>query len=194
VSLPFYDFKTGKRQENHTSLQIGERDVILIDSLHGLYPPMTSSVDDSLKFRLYIEPLLQMKGPGGRYVRWTDLRLMRRMVRDASHRAYSPHQTLEHWHYVRASEMRNIIAYVGTADYIVNSALPYELPVMRSRLLDDFREWATRYQDDPLRWDAHTRAVRVRDLLESVVPAGDEAAIPPDSILREFIGGSYYNY
>ncbi len=69
------------------------------------------------KFELYIETLLQMKGPGGRMIRWTDLRLMRRMVRDASYRAYDPRRTLEHWHYVRSSEMRNIIPYVNTTDY-----------------------------------------------------------------------------
>ena len=193
VSLPFYDFKTGKRHEDHTPLRLGTRDVILIDSLHGLYPEMTERVDDERKFRLYIEPLLQMKGPGGRYIRWTDLRLMRRMERDATHRAYSPRQTLEHWHYVRASEMRNIIPYIGTADYIVNSGLPYELPVMRTRLYDEFSAWVTRYRNDPLREDAFARAVRVHELLTSVNPVDDEAAIPPDSLLREFIGGSYYD-
>jgi uridine kinase len=155
---------------------------------------MTGRVDDEQKFRLYIEPLLQMKGPTGRYVRWTDLRLMRRMVRDAAHRAYSPQQTLLHWHYVRSSEMRNIIPYIGTADYIVNSGLPYELPVMRSRLFDSFSQWVVEYRDDPLREDAYTRSVRVRALLEAVTAVDDESAIPPDSILREFIGGSCYEY
>jgi uridine kinase len=194
VMLPRYDFKTGRRHEGQTPLRLGPRDVVLIDSLHGLYPHMTSSIDDEHKFRLYIEPLLQMRGPDGRYVRWTDLRLMRRMVRDATHRAYSPRQTLEHWHYVRSSEMRNIIPYIGTADYVVNSGLPYELPVMRSRLFSHFTEWVVAYRDDPLRQDAHARAARVHALLEEVAAAPDEHAIPPDSILREFIGGSCYAY
>lgn len=194
VALPFYDFKTGIRHGDHTSMRLGPQDVILIDSLHGLFPDMTREVDDEVKFRLYIEPLLQMKGPGDRYVRWTDLRLMRRMLRDASHRAYAPRQTLEHWHYVRSSEMRNIIPYIGTADYVVNSGLPYELPVMRSRLLDSFAEWTELYRGDPLRQDALSRAERVHELLESVVPVSDESTIPPDSILREFIGGSCYDY
>ena len=101
VLTPFYDFKTGKRHEDRTPMQIGPRDIILIDSLHGLYADMTRSVDDELKFKLYIEPLLQMKDADGKFVRWTDLRLMRRMERDATHRAYDPQQTLEHWHYVR---------------------------------------------------------------------------------------------
>jgi uridine kinase len=194
VRIPFYDFKTGKRHDEHTAMQIEPDDVILIDSLHGLFPDMTRGINDEWKFKLYIEPLLQMKGPGGRYVRWTDLRLMRRMVRDAVHRAYDPQQTLEHWHYVRKSEMRNIIAYVNTTDYIVNSGLPYELPVMRARLFDHFDRWAEQYKGDPLRQDARMRAERVYRLLKVVTPVEDESAIPPDSLLREFIGGSCYEY
>lgn len=196
VRIPFYDFKTGSREDDVTPMHIGPSDIILIDSLHGLYPPMTEDVKDEQKFKLYIEPLLQMKGPGGRLIRWTDLRLMRRMVRDASYRAYDPKRTLEHWHYVRSSEMRNIIPYVNTTDYIINGALPYELPVMRRRLLDRFAEWVQEYEGDPLRLDAYTRALRVHQLLQAVVPipAADENTIPPTSPLREFIGGSCYEY
>jgi uridine kinase len=194
VLLPFYDFKTGKRVYDHTPMQIGPNDVILIDSLHGLYADMTQGIDDELKFKLYIEPLLQMRGPDGRFVRWTDLRLMRRMVRDAAFRAYDPQRTLEHWHYVRKSEMRHIIPYVNTTDYIVNSGLPYELPVMRARLFDRFEKWVEQYRDDPLREDAFTRAERVTNLLRTVTPVEDDSAIPPDSLLREFIGGSCYEY
>ena len=194
VKTPFYDFKTGKRHDAQTPMQIGPTDIILIDSLHGLYPAMTQGIDESLKFKLYLEPLLQMKGPDGKYIRWTDLRLMRRMVRDAIHRAYDPQQTLEHWHYVRKSELRNIIPYIHTTDYLVNSGMPYELPLMRTRLLDRFAEWEEEYRDDPLRIDAFIRAKRVHQLLDSVAPVEDESAVPPESLLREFIGGSSYEY
>jgi len=194
VMIPFYDFKTGTRHDERTPMQIGPNDVILIDSLHGLYEDMTADVDAARKFKLYIEPLLQMKGPDGRYVRWTDLRLMRRMERDAVHRAYDRQQTLEHWHYVRKSEMRNIIPYVNTTDYIVNSSLAYELPIMCARLRDHFAEWVDQYRDDPLREDAFARAGRVNNLLQAVTPVEDDSPIPPDSLLREFIGGSCYDY
>jgi uridine kinase len=194
VRIPFYDFRTGRRHDDQTPMRLRPDDVILIDSLHGLYHDMTRDVPDEAKFRLYIEPLLQMKDHAGRYVRWTDLRLMRRMVRDATHRAYSPQQTLEHWHYVRASELRNIIPYANMVDYVVNSGLPYELPVMRGRLLDHFSEWREVYRDDPLRQDAAERSERVYRLLSAVTPIADEDAIPPDSLLREFIGGSCYVY
>ncbi len=194
VLTPFYDFKTGKRYDDRTPMQIGPRDIILIDSLHGLYADMTRSVDDDLKFKLYIEPLLQMKDADGKFVRWTDLRLMRRMERDATHRAYDPQQTLEHWHYVRKSEMRHIVPYINTTDYIVASGLPYELPVMRVRLLEHFNEWVGQYEGDPLREDALTRARRVYNLLKGITPVEDDSPIPPDSLLREFIGGSCYEY
>ncbi len=194
VRIPFYDFKTGTRTLDHTPMRVGPDELILIDSLHGLFGEMTAGVADEQKFKLYIEPLLQMKDGVGSYVRWTDLRLMRRMVRDATQRAYDPQQTLEHWHYVRTSEKRNILPYVNTADYIVNSGLPYELPVMAARLGGHFERWAELYRDDPLRTDACERAGRVAALLRQVTAVMDESAIPPDSLLREFISGSCYTY
>jgi len=105
VLIPFYDFKSGKRMLDQTPLQLKGNEILLIDSLHGLYPKMTKGIPDEIKFKLYLEPLLQMKGPNNRYIRWTDLRLVRRMLRDSAHRAYDPQKTLEHWHYVRASEV-----------------------------------------------------------------------------------------
>ena len=194
VRIPFYDFKTGRQYRDHTPMRIGENDVILIDSLHGLYEPMTVDVPPEKKFKLYIEPLLQMRGVTGRYLRWTDLRLMRRMVRDQAFRAYDPQSTLEHWHYVRASEMRNIFPNIGSTDYIVNSAMPYELPVMKGRLFEHFQRWPALYENDPLRQDAYERAVRVSNMLQSIPSIADEEAIPEDSLMREFIGGSCYDY
>ncbi len=194
VRVPFYNFKTGVRTDNVTPMRLGEGDVILIDSLHGLYADMTTGIPDEQKFKLYIETLLQMKGTDDRFIRWADLRLMRRMSRDATHRAYNPRQTLEHWHYVRSSELRHIIPHVNTADYIVNGALTYELPIMRPRLMDHFDQWVQDYRDDAERRDAFHRANRVYELLKSVTPVEDDSAISPTSLLREFIGGSAYKY
>ncbi|MFN2189611.1 MAG: response regulator SirA, partial [Candidatus Promineifilaceae bacterium] len=128
------------------------------------------------------------------YVRWTDLRLIRRMLRDAAHRAYNPRQTLEHWHYVRSSELRNIVPYVKTANFVINSGMPYELCLYRPRLLESFRQWEQDYKDNPLRTDAYMRASRVRKLLEEVEPYMDDSAVPGESVLREFIGGSVFEY
>ena len=194
VLVPHYNFKTGKRLLNQTPMLLAEDEMLLIDSLHGLYPPMTAGVPDEHKFKLYLEPLLQMKDKDGRYLRWTDLRLIRRMLRDAVHRAWNPQQTIEHWHYVRSSEMRNIIPYHSTADFIINSAMPYELCLYRPRLLSRFEQWEELYQSDPLRQDAYERALRVRRMLAEVVPVRDDSPIPATSVLREFIGGSSLDY
>lgn len=194
VLIPFYDFKSGQRHDNQTPMQLHPGDVVLIDSLHGLYPAMTEGIPDAQKFRLYLEPLLQMKDQNGKYIRWTDIRLIRRMLRDASHRAYDPRRTLQHWHYVRSSELRHIIPYINSTDYIINTGLPFELPIYAARMLKDFALWVEEYRDDPLRNDAFIRAERVHKLLSQITPVADESAIPVDSVLREFIGGSCYEY
>jgi uridine kinase len=194
VFIPFYDFKSGKRHLNHTPMKLSEDEILLIDSLHGLYPDMTEDIPDEIKVKVYLEPLMQMKGPDDRYIRWTDIRLIRRMLRDAEHRAYKPQQTLEHWHYVRSSELRNIIPYLITADYIINSAMPYEIALYRPRLLDLFIKWEQLYRDNPLRKDAFTRASRISKILQAVEPVEDDSAVPSDSVLREFIGGSSLEY
>jgi len=194
VLIPFYDFKTGIRQLDQTPMKLAPDEVILIDSLHGLYPAMTADIPPEKKFRLYLEPLLQLKAPDGQYVRWTDIRLIRRMLRDASHRAYDPTKTLLHWHYVRASELRNIIPYVNTTDYIVNSAMPYEMPLYKAKLFDDFARWTETYADDPLRADAYERASRVYRLMQTLEPIQDDGIVPENSVIREFIGGSIYEY
>ncbi|MBN1264455.1 MAG: hypothetical protein JXA25_03105 [Anaerolineales bacterium] len=194
VKIPFYDFKTGSRKLDQTPMKLASDEILLIDSLHGLYPPMTAGIDPDRMFKLYLEPLLQMRGPDDDYIRWTDLRLMRRMLRDAKYRAYNPQQTLEHWHYVRASELRNIIPYINTTDYIVNTGMPYELPIYRPMLLEYFEKWNTEYVDDPLHEDAYDRASRVYRILKAVHAVEDDSSIPASSVLREFIGGSCYEY
>jgi uridine kinase len=194
VKIPYYDFKTGKRFPDRTPLQIHDHEVLLIDSLHGLYPQFSQEIPASQKFKLYLEPLLQMKMPDGQYIRWTDLRLIRRMLRDSVHRAYNPEQTLLHWHYVRSSEKRNILPYCNTADYIINTSMPFEVPIYRPKLLDHFKEWEKKYESDPLREDAYIRASRTRKMLEAIEPVEDDSPIPGDSVLREFIGGSTLSY
>jgi uridine kinase len=175
-------------------MQLEEDEILLIDSLHGLFPLMTESVPDERKARIFLEPLMQMKQPDGEYIHWADLRLIRRMLRDSVHRAYNPQRTLEHWHYVRASEMRHIIPHIGSTDIIINSAMPYEIAIYRPKLLESFKQWEEVYQDDPLREDAFLRATRVRQMLEAVEPVEDDSAIPEDSVLREFIGDSTLPY
>ena len=130
----------------------------------------------------------------GKYIQWTDLRLMRRMLRDSVHRAYDPLQTLEHWHYVRSSELRNIIPYANGADFIINSAMPYEISLYKPRLYKNFIDWEKQFSDNPLKTDAYQRASRIANFLRSVTSIDDDSPVPGDSVLREFIGGSKYQY
>jgi uridine kinase len=188
IQMPWYDFKTGKRSPKTTPTRLAKNDVILIDSLYGLYPALTEGVK-SASYKVYIEPLLQLKCNNGEYVRWTDIRLMRRMLRDATSRASDYGQTLTHWHYVRSGELRNILPYISSADYIVNSGMPYELSIYQPELSGYFERWTREYQEDPLRQDAYNRASRVHALLDTILPITDETVVPGDSVLREFIGG-----
>lgn len=192
VKIPYYDFKEGKRYLDRTPIKVEKNQVLLIDSLHGLYPEFSKAIPSAQKFKLYLEPLLQMKTSAGDYIRWTDLRLIRRMLRDSVHRAYKPEQTLLHWHYVRSSEKRNILPYCNTADYIINTSMPYEVPLYRPMLLKDFKAWTEKYKDDPLRLDAFTRAERLNRVLSEIEPVEDDSPVPGDSVLREFIGGSVF--
>ncbi len=194
VKIPYYDFKIGKRYLDSTPIQLKENEILLIDSLHGLFPAFSKEIPTEQKFKLYLEPLLQMKTSNGTYIRWTDLRLMRRMLRDSVHRAYNPEQTLLHWHYVRSSEKRHILPYANSADYIINTSMSYELALYKPLLFDHFKEWELKYANDPLRVDAFERAARVKNLLAEIQGMPDNSPVPGDSVLREFIGGSTLKY
>jgi ABC-type multidrug transport system ATPase subunit/uridine kinase len=188
VRVPFYDFKSSQRHSEQIPMKLEADDIMLIDSLHGMYPDMTEGIPQESQFRLYLEPLLQMKDSQGKFIRWADIRLMRRMLRDATYRAYDPTRTILHWHYVRSSEMRNIIPYITTTDYIVNSSMSYELSIYRPMLIEQFNAWVEQFQGDPLRADAYQRASRIYKVLQQVTPVEDHSVVPVDSVLREFIG------
>jgi uridine kinase len=90
--------------------------------------------------------------------------------------------------------MRNIIPFINTTDYIINSAMPYELAIYKHKLFDQFERWAEEYLEDPLRNDAYMRADRIYQVLQEISPIQDDSIVPVDSVLREFIGGSCYEY
>jgi uridine kinase len=194
VELPFYNFKTGRREGSSGQLGLASGQILLIDSLHGLYPEMTEAVPEDRKFKLYIETLSQVKDSSGQFVRWADIRLLRRMVRDMQFRNYSPKQTVQHWHFVRRSELRYIVPRLREADAIVNSFLPYELPIMKRRLGPLFPGFIAELAADPERSDATDRARRVQGFFQELPDWSDESMVPADSLLREFIGGSVYRY
>jgi uridine kinase len=194
VDIPFYNFKSGNREGVSSTLQLGRQDILLIDSLHGLFPQMTAAVPDEKKFKLYIETLAQVKDDSGRFLRWTDIRMLRRMVRDMQFRNYNPEQTLRHWYLVRRAELRYIVSRLRMAEVVVNSFMPAELPIMKGRLEHMFGSFVENLKDDPEKSDALDRAVRVQQMLSSVPGVDGEDDVPVRSLLREFIGGSEYEY
>jgi uridine kinase len=193
IEMPVYDFKTGKRTAQTTHFEPEPGTLILLDTLHGLYGGLTESVPDRHKFRLYIETISQLKDNTGRYTRWTDIRLLRRMIRDAKFRAYSPERTLQHWHYVRRSELKHIIPYQASADFQVNGALAYELPFLKLHLFPYLGPFLEQWRGDEKRLDGYIRARRIHDLLASLEDVEDDSMVPDTSLLREFIGGGAYD-
>jgi uridine kinase len=193
IDVPTYDFKTGKRTGRTTRFDPEPGSLILLDTLHGLYPGLTRSVSADHKFKVYIETIGQLKDAAGSYVRWADVRMLRRMIRDSQHRSYSPEKTVLHWHYVRRSELKHIIPHQGGADFIVNSSLAYELPFLKQHLFAHLPGFLDKWGEDARRLDGWMRAKRVHDLLDSLADVEDDSVVPARSLLREFIGGSAYD-
>jgi len=194
VLVPHYNFKTGKREGDSGPLALEKGQVLLIDSLHGLFPDMTRAVPEEMKFRLYIETLSQIKGGDGRFIRWADVRMLRRVVRDMQFRSYAPHATIRHWHLVRRSELRYIVPELRRAHALVNSFLPYELPLMKARVEAFLPPLIASLSASSEHRDALDRALRVQGLFAQLPAVQDEAIVPRHSLLREFIGGSGYTY
>lgn len=193
IDMPKYDFKSGKRLDETIRFEPAPNTLILLDTLHGLFADLTRSVDEARKFRVYIETISQLKTREDRYVRWTDVRLLRRMIRDSRHRSYSPERTILHWHYVRRSELKHIIPHQSSADAIVNSSLAYELPFLKNHLYDDLTTFLERWRGDEKRLDGFIRAERIHRILGTIENVSDESIIPSTSLLREFIGGGAYD-
>ncbi len=199
IEKPLYSFKEGRRTATKP-IKLEKDQILLLDCLHGLYPPITEGIEAAAQFRLYIETqnvLYEGDGQSGRLTQFTDVRLIRRMLRDAHHRNHSPLLTILHWHYVRTGELFSIIPLSGLADHVVNGGFPFELPVLRPFLIgtgglfprpEDVQSY-TGFLDARIRYD------RVKKLLESVAGLEKEQLarhdlIPGDALLREFIGGS----
>lgn len=198
IEKPVYSFKEGRRiGSKPVKLEPGQ--ILLLDCLHGLYPPMTEGIEASAQFRLYIEAqnvMYEGDGSSRRLTKFTDVRLLRRMLRDARHRNHRPLLTLLHWHYVRAGELFSIIPLMGTADHVVNGGFPFDLPALQPFFVGAQGLFPLREDLRPYSGflDAQIRCERVRALLESVAGFTAEQVsgsdlIPGDAVIREFVGG-----
>jgi uridine kinase len=198
VDKPIYSFKEGRRTGTKT-VRLEKDQILLLDCLHGFYPPITEGIDAATQFRVYIETrniLYEGDGSSQRLTRFTDIRLMRRMLRDAQHRNHRPLLTILHWHYVRNGELFSIIPLNGLADHVINGGFPFDLPVLKACLCGP-DGWLPKSEDfAPYSGflDAAIRYERVRSLLDSceAVPReqlDNTSLIPGDAVIREFIGG-----
>jgi len=199
VEKPIYSFKEGRRLAGKP-IKLEPDQILLLDCLHGLYPPITEGIEASAQFRLYIETqnvLYEGDGSSKRLTKFTDVRLLRRMLRDVQHRNHRPLLTILHWHYVRAGELFSSILLNGVADHVVNGGFPFDLPILKP-----FFSGPESYLPAPQDFDsyggfldARVRYDRVRNLLDSVAGLNKEdvkgdGIIPGDAVVREFIGGS----
>lgn len=210
VEKPVFSFKEGRRTATKP-VKLERDQILLLDCLHGFYPPITEGIDSSMQFRLYIEAMNVLyqgnqpspagfgppSGSSMKLTQFTDARLIRRMLRDAKHRNHSPLATILHWHYVRYGELFSIIPLMGLADHVVNGGMPFDLAALKPFFLGDsgllpkpeaFHEYAG-FLDARIRYD------RVKTLLESVdgltlAQVQSHEFIPGDAVIREFVGGS----
>jgi uridine kinase len=181
VTLPRYNFQTGERETGPT-VQLTPNHVLLIEGIHGLNPNLVTQIPADRIFRIYISALTQLKMDRLNRVATSDTRLLRRIVRDARTRGYCADETIAHWENVRRGEDRNIFPYQEQADLMFNSALVYEVAMLKplaEPLLRQIEPGAPEYIE----------ARRLLTFLEWFKPA-DARLVPEDSILREFIGGS----
>ncbi|HWX18996.1 MAG TPA: ATP cone domain-containing protein [Candidatus Binatia bacterium] len=199
IDKPVYSFKEGRRLSSK-AVKLEPGQILLLDCLHGLYPPITEGIDASAQFRLYIETQNVMyEGDGNtrRLTRFTDVRLLRRMLRDVQHRNHSPLLTILHWHYVRAGELFSIIPLSGVADHVVNGGFAFDLPALKPFFCgpNGYLPHPEDFQSYGGFLDAQIRYERVKALLGEVEGLTREQVtgydiIPGDAVLREFIGGS----
>lgn len=193
VLVPRFDFSQGRRTGVSHPLSLSENEVLLIDCMHALYPRLTEAIPPEQKMKIFIEPMVVLEDGAGKPVHLTDVRLMRRLIRDVRTRGYPMKTTLWHWHLVRKGE-RLILPYVHSADVVVDSGLPYELPMLKPSLEAKLEEINPIFERNPDLFDGRERARRVRSLFSQMQSATEQqtALVPPGSVLREFIGGSVF--
>ena len=183
VLLPTYNFILGKR-EYHNKLKLGEKDIIIIEGLHALNDKLTSSLKRENKFKIFISPLTQLNLDDHNFIHSSDIRKLRRIIRDSRTRGKTADVTLNMWNKIRRGEINNIYPFQDDVDRIVNSSLLYEICVLKTYaepLLFNVEEDNIIYPE----------ALRLINFLRNFLPIPSDL-IPPDSVIREFIGGSCF--
>ena len=186
VELPRYNFTTGKREMSGKKLRIDEHMILIIEGIHALNPALTSHIPNENKYKVYVSALTTILLDNHNYIPTTDNRLLRRIIRDYKYRSYSAEETIARWPSVRAGEEKWIFPYQENADAMFNSALLFELAVLK-----DYVEPVLRKV--PNRCPEYSEAHRLLRFLNYFISVQDKE-LPPTSLLREFLGGSSFQY
>jgi len=186
VELPRYNFTTGKREMSGKKLRIDEHMILIIEGIHALNPALTPHIPNENKYKVYVSALTTILLDNHNYIPTTDNRLLRRIIRDYKYRNYSAEETIARWPSVRAGEEKWIFPYQENADAMFNSALLFELAVLK-----DYVEPVLRKV--PNRCPEYSESHRLLRFLNYFVSVQDKE-LPPTSLLREFLGGSSFQY
>lgn len=182
VEIPLYSFYTKNREPKGKLVSMGEQDVLIVEGIHGLNPAIGEDVPSESKYRIYVGALTPLNLDNHNRLRATDIRLLRRLVRDARTRNASIQETLDMWDDVKIGEIKNIYPYMEEANVVFNTTINYEIPVLKTHAYNMLLEVKP---DSP----HYSTVQRIIQFLDYFVDIEDESEIPPISILREFIGG-----
>ena len=186
IELPKYNFQTGRSEKSGKKLRMEPNNVLVVEGIHALNPELTAQIPEAQKFRVYVSALTTILLDDHNYIPTTDNRLLRRIIRDYKYRGVNAQETIHRWPSVRAGENKWIFPYQENADVMFNSAMLFELAVIKQQaepLLEQVPENCEEYSE----------AYRLRKFLKYFQPIPNRD-IPPTSLLREFLGGSSFKY
>ena len=186
IALPRYNFQKGKSEWSGKKLRLHDDELLVVEGIHALNPELTAEIPDEQKYRVYASALTTLLLDNHNYIPTTDNRLLRRIIRDYKYRGVSAQETIRRWPSVRRGENKWIFPYQEHADQMFNTAMLFELAVIKRQaepLLEQVPESCPEYAE----------AYRLRKFLSYIRPISEDQ-IPPTSLLREFLGGSSFDY
>ena len=186
VELPRYNFQTGKSEWSGKKLQLKGSEVLVVEGIHALNPELTADIPQEQIYRVYASALTTILLDNHNYIPTTDNRLLRRIIRDHKYRGVSARETIRRWPSVRRGENRWIFPFQENADAMFNSAMLFELAVIK-------RQAEPVLEEVPENCEEYAEAYRLRKFLSYIHPIPEDQ-IPPTSLLREFLGGSSFKY
>ena len=186
IALPTFNFTTGRREYRGDKLRIDDHTILILEGIHALNPELTPQISEADKFRIYVSALTTISLDNHNWIPTTDNRLLRRIIRDFNYRGYSARETIARWPSVRAGEDKWIFPYQENADVMFNSAMIYELAVLRPHVVPVLASV-------PRNCPEYAEAYRLLKFINYFTSIQDKE-IPPTSLLREFLGGSSFKY